>query len=237
MKTLDHTFETPEENLACDEALLDLAEEAGGPETLRFWESSSHVVVLGSSNRAAVEANLGACERDRVPVLRRRSGGGAVLQGPGCLSYCLILRIEGAFSTISATNSFVLGRHAEVLSGLIGRQVRHEGLTDLAVDGLKISGNSQRRRLQYLMFHGTFLLNLDVGIIGRYLSSPSKQPEYRKDRSHEEFLLNTGLTSSALKESLRRTWSAGDVIAEHPRSRINELVRTRYGLNEWNLKL
>ena len=59
MRCLDATLSTPGANLACDEALLDLCEAAGGGEgILRFWEPSEEFVVLGYSNRAAREARL-----------------------------------------------------------------------------------------------------------------------------------------------------------------------------------
>ena len=237
MQLLDLTFPTPEENLACDEALLDAAEERSGAETLRFWESSLYFIALGSSNITAKEVNLDACGRDGVPVLRRRSGGGAVLQGPGCLNYCLILAIDGQCTTIAETNSFVLGRNRSVLHRLMNEQVRHEGLTDLAIDGLKVSGNAQRRRMKYLMFHGTFLLDFDIRSIGRYLKLPSKQPGYRKDRPHLEFLRNTGLTRGALKDAMREEWKTTESMKNPSDLNIGELVSSRYGLSEWNMKL
>ena len=38
MQLLDLTFPTPEENLACDEALLEMCEQGYDREILRFWE-------------------------------------------------------------------------------------------------------------------------------------------------------------------------------------------------------
>ena len=97
MKWLDHTLATPAENLACDEALLDLCEEAG-VEILRFWESRQIFVVVGYGNRVASEVNVEECRRRGVPILRRCSGGGTVVQGPGCLNYNLTLRLPEAGS-------------------------------------------------------------------------------------------------------------------------------------------
>jgi len=237
MHFLDLTLPTPAENLACDEALLDVAEEGGDAEVLRFWESPSYFVVLGSSNHAEREVRLDLCEQDGVPVLRRRSGGGAVLQGPGCLSYCLILRMGAECSTIAGTNAFVLQRNAEMLSTILGEPVRHEGLTDLAVGGVKVSGNSQRRRLRFLMFHGTFLVRFDIAMMGRYLRSPSKEPAYRKTRAHEEFLRNIPVTPQQVKEAMKSVWKAKETRGDIPMEKIRELVRSRYGVKEWNLKL
>src|SRR5688572_23295776 len=102
LRLLDLTLPTPEENLALDEALLlaleqDLAGGAGPPpplETLRFWESPVPFVVLGVSGRLREEVDREACARAGVPVLRRASGGGTVIQGPGCLNFSLALSLE-----------------------------------------------------------------------------------------------------------------------------------------------
>src|SRR5262245_40949097 len=94
MTCLELTLPTAAENLACDEALLDLCEDHGADEILRFWEPRNYFVVLGYGNKAAAEVDLEACAAEKIPVLRRCSGGGTVLQGPGCLNYALILRID-----------------------------------------------------------------------------------------------------------------------------------------------
>src|SRR5882757_3547838 len=107
MKFCDLTLPSAEENLACDEAFLDHCEAGLSGELLRFWEPTQHFVVLGYANHANTEADLPFCAAHSIPVLRRCSGGGTVLQGPGCLSYSLILRIDetGPFQSIRSTNA------------------------------------------------------------------------------------------------------------------------------------
>lgn len=106
MRFLNLSFSTPAANLACDEALLDWREEERGGEILRFWESPEPFVVVGYANKIGTEVNASACEAKNIPVYRRCSGGGTVLQGPGCLNYALILRIEAhpALTTISSAD-------------------------------------------------------------------------------------------------------------------------------------
>src|ERR1043165_5440556 len=110
MNLCDLTLPTPEENLACDEALLNLCEAGEQGEILRFWESSRYFVALGYGNRVSSEVNLAFCRQHTSPVLRRCTGGGTDLQAPGCLSYALILRSDGleALQSIPATNDFIL---------------------------------------------------------------------------------------------------------------------------------
>lgn len=94
MRLLDLTLPTPIENLALDEALLEELDEQGGEPILRFWESERPFVVLGASCRIHDDVHVKACADDGVPLLRRASGGGTVLQGPGCLSYALLLPLD-----------------------------------------------------------------------------------------------------------------------------------------------
>ena len=109
MKLLHLTLDSPEANLALDEALLD-ATDAGGDAILRLWESPQEFVVVGYGNDPALEANLQECRRQGVPVLRRCSGGGTVVQGPGCLNYSVTLPISAAaaLETIHGANQFVM---------------------------------------------------------------------------------------------------------------------------------
>ena len=115
MKLCDLTLASPEENLACDEALLDFCEAGQSEEILRFWEPARYFVVLGYANKVAREVNLPFCRANGIPVLRRCTGGGTVLQGPGVLNYSLILRMDasGPLHSIAATNEFIMERHQQ----------------------------------------------------------------------------------------------------------------------------
>jgi lipoate-protein ligase A len=237
MKYFDRTFPTPAENLAADEALMDLCEKGLEGEILRFWEPQTPFVVLGYANQAAREVNLEACQQAGIPVFRRCSGGGTVVQGPGCLNYSLVLRMEtGPLTSITGTNKFIMQRHAAAMEPLLKAAAQVRGHTDLALQNLKFSGNAQRRLRNCLIFHGTFLLDFDLSLVEKLLPMPSKQPCYRENRSHTDFLTNLKLPSADVKLALRGIWNAEHPLTNVPAEKIRELVSARYSRPDWNLK-
>jgi lipoate-protein ligase A len=235
---LDHSFPSPEENLACDEALLEACE-AGDidDEVLRFWESPKYFVVLGYTGKVQEEVNVAACQELNIPILRRTSGGGTVLQGPGCLNYSLILRINNSsVAGITETNEFVMQRNAAALSKVLSAPVLLQGHTDLTIGDKKFSGNAQRRKQKFLLFHGTFLLDFDLPLIARVLRTPPTQPSYRDQRSHLDFVVNIHQPTSAIKTALVEQWQTCEELQTLPQHRIVELTAEKYSLESWNLR-
>ena len=238
MKYLDLTLATPAENLACDEALLEACEGDAREEVLRTWESPEYFVALGYANRAGREVNLAACRELGVPVLRRCSGGGAVLQGPGCLNYAVVLRFgRPETATIQSTNQFVMERHRAAIAEALGQPVTVEGVTDLALAGKKFSGNAQRRRQTALLFHGTLLLQMDLELMAKVLAAPSREPDYRARRNHAQFLTCLPRRDRAgWITLLRAAWRAREPCPSPATQAITQLVAAKYSRPDWNLK-
>jgi lipoate---protein ligase len=234
MKLIRHTFSTPEENIACDDALLEEVEK-GADEILRFWEPAQSFIVLGFSNVWKNEIDSNA--PGNIPIIRRISGGGTVLQGPGCLNYSLILKLENHPETsgILSSNRYVMTRLERAFSELLGKAVRVQGSTDLTVEDLKFSGNAQRRKRKTLLFHGTFLTNFDLKEIERWLKSPPKQPAYRRNRAHRDFVMNIPIAPEKIISKLAEIWGAMPGPMAMPGGIITQLVREKYGLESWNL--
>jgi len=238
MHYCDLTLATPEENLACDETLLELCEGGQLGELLRVWEPPRYFAVVGYGGKTESEVDLAFCRQNTIPILRRCTGGGTVLQGPGCLNYSLILRIEqsGPVDSIPATNKYILDRHRAALAALLGAHVEMQGQTDLAIGGLKFSGNSQRRKKLFLLFHGSFLLHLDISLVQKALPLPARQPPYRGNRSHIDFLMNVKVPAHSLKDTLRTAWNATELLEQIPLERISALAESKYATSEWNFK-
>ena len=233
------TLPTPAENLALDEALLDMVEADPLAATLRFWEPQDYFVVLGRSNRAETEVNLGFCQSEGIPILRRASGGGTVLVGPGCLCYTLALPLTDVHRPlgVSQVTSRLMERTAAGLRAVLP-EITVCGTSDLVWRDRKFSGNAQRWLRQSLIHHGTLLYDFDIAMLSRSLLPPTRQPEYRDSRSHFEFVTNISLGSEAIQKVLRSAWGAK--VNECPETVLEETRRIMKSRdlnqeNSWNL--
>ncbi len=256
MRLLNHTYHTATENLALDEALLDAAERQQAPagsqspgEVLRFWESPGLAVVLGRGCRAEAEVDLAACRRDGVPVLRRPSGGGTVLVGPGSLMYALVLslRERPELRGIDAAHRAILERHVHALRDQLP-SIRAAGTSDLAINlalvggerARKFSGNSLRVRRDWILYHGTLLYDFSLDKLSRYLLPPPRQPDYRQDRPHADFVTNVPLDGRQLRAALSQAWQATEPcdldFADQLTEPIARLVAEKYDRDDWNLQ-
>lgn len=232
MRLLNLTQPDLTENLAIDEALL--VEREHKPELgeiLRFWEIPFHAVVLGSGGIVRDDVDLEACQRDGIPVARRSSGGGTVLLGPGCLLYSLVLDMEtnAALAGISTSYDFIMG----VMARAIGTGADMEGSSDLAIAGIKFSGNAQQRKRRFLLHHGTILVDFDLGLVPRYLKPPPRQPEYRGGRDHAAFIRNLGGTTESIRQRIAMAWGAVHAGAKPDQTVVDHCLRDRFLQPGW----
>ncbi len=234
MQWLELTLPDAAANLALDEALLLAAEMDGSGPVLRVWELAATAVVVGAGGVIDEEVDVAACQADGVPILRRSSGGGTVLLGPGCLCFSLVLPYDHAagLHDLRLSYRYILQRVADALSPEV--HAGPAGLSDLAVHGRKVSGNSQHRKRQHFLHHGTLLYAADLSRYRRYLPEPRRQPEYRQGRSHEEFLANLPLDASELRRRLRRVWAAAEPYLSPPWRYVESLMQEKYGRPAWH---
>lgn len=237
MYLIDQTLDSPDKNLAFDEALL-LDTNTTKKQYLRFWESETPFVVLGLGNKYKEEVFDTKCKKDNIQIKRRCSGGGTILQGKGCLNYALVLNIpeKGDLASIKTTNCYIMKQNKIALSQELDN-IEVKGFSDLTFNNLKFSGNAQRRLKNALLFHGTILYNYDLELISTYIKSPPKQPEYRKNRKHKDFICNLPLELKKIKTLLINQWQANQKNSYNFDAEINSLLETKYGKTDWHLKI
>ncbi|MBD3296078.1 MAG: hypothetical protein GF392_01765 [Candidatus Omnitrophica bacterium] len=242
MKILEHECLSPEEHLAVDEAALILAETSGLGETVRLWSSDTYFVVIGRAGRVGRECHERRARTDAVPVLRRMSGGGTVLQGPGSLNYSLVLSYatHHHYRGIRTSYEKILGSILRALNRLIAAsEVRILPLSDLALGDRKISGNAQARKKSFFLHHGTILFGMDIEKVDRYIKHPPSEPVYRKKRPHGDFITNIPLKRTCLESAVLQAFPGDEgkrLFTKEEKRLIDKLVQEKYSAESWNLQ-
>lgn len=126
-----------------------------------------------------------------LPVLRRQSGGGSVVHGPGNFNFGIIASLTDYPDLFQVHHSY------HRFLDPVAKSIKHGavlGLSDISVmqagTGRKISGNAQLRKNKRVLHHGTIIYDICTlrSYLG-FLKHPPKEPDYRKGRRHLDFLL------------------------------------------------
>lgn len=252
MRLTTLSLPTPAENLALEEWLLEQAEQGClEDEVLRIWPASQPFIVIGRGSRIAGEVNLEAAQQAGVPVLRRISGGASIVAAPGCLMYALFLSYERRphLRMLDAAHETVMQSLVGALGPLEPR-LTYDGTCDLVVSGRKVSGNSVRCRRDWMLYHGTLLIDMDLSLLDRFLLHPPREPEYRQKRKHSDFTTNLRLSEDNVVRRLSEIWKATsdarngggtdlaafDLPIELNMEAIQRLAREKYMHTSWTFE-
>ena len=167
--------------------LLAEHERTGRP-VYRLTEPEAVTVVLGAGRQAEDDVLIARAAADGVPVLRRRGGGGTVVLSPGQAVLALVTAVRSPFMNreyFRLINDWY--RTALAGLGVPAERIEDRGISDLAIGERKILGTSIYRRRLVLFYQGSLLVANDVNLFDRYLSYPSRVPDYRRGRGHREF--------------------------------------------------
>lgn len=169
------------------------------PPTVRVWEPNREAVVLGRGGNPERDCFTQACLEDRIPLLRRTTGGGAVFLSPGVL--CMGILLHRTFLDPHRYYRPILHAIQTALEPVTGPGLSIRGISDLAMDEKKILGATLAIRRQGVLFLASLLLTDLRGRAERYLKIPARQPDYRAGRSHTGFLIDWDLRDR--KEQVR----------------------------------
>ncbi|HEX8359088.1 MAG TPA: lipoate--protein ligase family protein, partial [Longimicrobium sp.] len=175
-------------NMALDEALAESVAEGGAP-VLRFYRWSPPCLSLGRNQPAAGMYDLEAIRERGWDVVRRPTGGRAVLHHRE-LTYCVALPdtlLGSPREAYTAINRAIvaglrrLGVDAAV-QGDTGRRAPVPSLApcfaepvqgEVVAGGRKLVGSAQRRMGSVLLQHGSLPLEDDQGAVAALLRQPA----------------------------------------------------------------
>jgi lipoate-protein ligase A len=134
-------------------------------ETYLMFYRMAPTVIVGRNQNTIEEVNMDYITKNEVTVTRRLSGGGAVYNDPGNLSFSFIAKDDGdSFNNYRKFTEPVIRALQHM-----GVDAKLEGRNDLTVDGKKISGNAQFVTQGRIFSHGTLLFDVNLDNVSKAL--------------------------------------------------------------------
>lgn len=164
MQLLINPCRSPGFNLAVEEYLL----RHGTDEFFIIWRNSP-AIICGRGQNIYEEADICAARELGVELCRRFSGGGTVYHDDGNINYTVIRNYGGELDFESQISPLVAALHR------LGVDARLSSVSDITLNGRKISGNAQARVGNRLLHHGTLLYDADLGLLRR-LAGDARRP-------------------------------------------------------------
>jgi len=224
-------------NLAAEEYLLKKIDE----DCFMLWINQPSVVV-GKHQNTFAEINPEFIKKNKIPVIRRISGGGTVFHDPGNLNFSFIK--EGETGKLVDFKRFT----QPIIDYLnkSGIPAKFEGKNDIRVNGLKISGNAEHVYKNKVLHHGTLLFSSELSHLNKSIKGPEDNFEDKAVKSVRSVVINISdlldepVTIEKFKEALlefiteREPNSRIQELSESDIRAINLLAETRYKTWNWN---
>jgi lipoate---protein ligase len=160
---------------------------SGRENGMLVWQPESTIIVLGQSNTPEKSLITENVEADGIPVTKRPTGGEAVVLTP----LMAVVTVAREFPEMTSSKDFfrvINGMMLDVLSDLGVKNYGVKGISDVTIGDRKILGSSMHRREKRLVYHAVLNISEDPGIFERYLKHPGREPDYRLNRNHSEFV-------------------------------------------------
>ena len=226
-------------NMALDEVLLkSISKSTTDTPTLRLYGWFPTAVSIGYFQSMDQEVDVQNCKKAGVDLVRRMTGGGAVLHDSE-LTYSFITREYP--QNILESYSMICDPIITCLVDLGFNEVKFAALNDVVVDGKKVSGNAQTRKEGILLQHGTILLDVDSEKMFTLLKVPKEKIRDKVIDSVKERVMGVNRTFDEVSAALERAFSMKfaakvlvDIITTQEISDSQKLIKQKYGTYDWN---
>lgn len=248
------------ENMAVDEAVFRLGRREGLPPTLRFFGWAPPAVSLGYFQQTSREIDVEACRGAGIDIVRRPTGGKAVLHDQE-LTYSLSAAVDHPLFT-----GDILGTY-RIISSCIEEALQRLGLTpevaiegrsaagtplegycfaapsryELLVGGRKICGSAQIRTSGSFLQHGSLLIDIDPARTAAVMKVSAEGVRASTTTLREQ--LGRAIGADELARVLRVAFEdrLGIVLVEEGLTQAEEelkrkLLDEKYGTDRWNLE-
>ncbi|MCA0989153.1 lipoate--protein ligase [Guptibacillus algicola] len=226
-------------NLAIEEYIL---KELDPEETYLLFYSMNPTVIVGKNQNTIEQIDTTYTRENDVDVIRRLSGGGAVYNDPGNLSFSIITKDDGnSFHNYKKfTDPVVKALHK------MGVDAELSGRNDLLVNGKKISGNAQFSTKGRMYSHGTLMFDVNLENVVKALKVNKEKIESKGIKSIRSRVTNISehmdedMTREEFKQKLLQSiFEEYDEVptyqlTEEDWDEINRIADKRYKNWDWN---
>lgn len=144
--------------MALDETMLILHSDNLVPDTVRIWCFKPTTVTIGRFLAVNDWINEEELKKQGIPLIRRFTGGGAVLHDEnGELTWSIVVKGNNVEKTYELASRAII--HA---IGLFGLKAEFKPVNDIIVEGKKITGMAGARKKDSILVHGTLMYNTDI---------------------------------------------------------------------------
>ena len=206
-----------------------------------LWRNEPSVIV-GKHQNTLAEINYDFVAQNKIKVVRRISGGGAVFHDLGNINFTFIMNGQpGQLVDFRKFTQPII----DVLATL-DIEAKFEGRNDLTIDGKKFSGNAEHVFKNRVLHHGTLLYRSTINNLAGALNV---DPDKFRDKAIKSVRSRVTNISEHLKEALEIedfiSLVMNHILEMYPnaelyqfsdqdRKIIQQMVQTKYGTWDWN---
>lgn len=218
MYYFENTCTNPEYNLALEEYLCAL-----GSDIFMLWRNEPSVII-GRFGVVNDEVDTRFAEAEKIHIVRRNSGGGAVYHDLGNINYTFILRDSRELTLEYFSNIIIKALYAIGINGELS--FRHN---DIFAGECKISGSAQYHHDGIILHHGTLLFDSDLETMHRVLKHSGSVTNIRA-------LLKNDMNIENFMENLADNIGTCKNFRLSDDEDVKELMRLKYSNPKWNME-
>jgi len=230
----------PNWNLAAEEYLFKTFNQP----VFRLWRNDPSVII-GLHQNAFAEINLDYVKTNKIPVIRRLSGGGAVFHDLGNVNFTFIDNKIPGENTADMFKRFT----QPIIDALRSLKIEAslKGRNDLVIGDKKFSGNAVAIYRNRILQHGTLLYSASMANLSQALANRPEHFQGKAVQSNrarvtnisdhlsnnmtvEEFVqfMENIITKTLSNNYISYNYSPGDLAA------IAKLTMEKYSKDSWN---
>ena len=213
-------------------------ENVSGEDVFLLWKNSP-AVVCGCYQNIFAEVNVSEAIKKNIAIVRRISGGGTVFHDLGNINYTFITSGRKEGEEYSAFIKPIVAALNEI--GIPAELNRN---SDIAVNGLKVSGSAQRMVKGRVMHHGTLLFDSDLKFLTSTANGQSVHYTSKGIKSvpwpvtnMKDYAADKNMTVDEFKERLRQyivgKGSAAQKLSEGETEQVKRLAEEKYKSWDW----